>query len=331
MKKLFLSLAACAAMLSASASDTWTLGQYDYQADTLFHVTAGPGVTTTGIRLSSANGANKTNIFYSTIDLTNPNIELRGVQAKDNGDVVENVNAMGVRKNQQGNGHYIAGVNGDFFNMGGSPTRTNGNSLVDGTLYNAGVGGTFWDTWATYAVVDGAKDIRLQNGVNAFKSFKFANGDSYAYHVNGDRLADYLVIYTANDDETYTKTNQWGSECAMKLVSGSLDTNDAVFEITSEPTASGTGGNMHVENGGYVLSGHGAAGALIRTLKTGDQVGTSFSVTLNGKEITPRQIVGGCSYIVMNGQIAPDSYFSEGIIDHFSSNQARTVIGYNEN
>ena len=328
MKKLFLSLAACAAMLSASASDTWQLGPYAYQADTLFHVTAGPGITTTGVRLSTS--SNKTNIFYSTIDLTNPNLELRGVQAKDNGDVVENVNAMGVRKNQQGNGHYIAGVNSDFFNMGGSPTRTNGHSLVDGVLYNPGVGGDFWNNWATYAVVEGAKDIRIQNGVNAAKTFKFANGDNYSYHINGDRYADYLVIYTASDDTTYTKTNMWGSECAMKLVSGSLATNDAVFEITSEPTASGTGGNMHVENGGYVLSGHGAAATLIRTLKTGDQVGTSFSVTLNGKEINPRQVVGGCSYIVMNGQIAPDSYFSENIIDHFSSNQARTVIGYNE-
>ncbi|MDE6239706.1 MAG: hypothetical protein K2M54_06910, partial [Muribaculaceae bacterium] len=179
MKKLFLSLAACAAMLSASASDTWQLGPYAYQADTLFHVTAGPGITTTGVRLSTS--SNKTNIFYSTIDLTNPNLELRGVQAKDNGDVVENVNAMGVRKNQQGNGHYIAGVNSDFFNMGGSPTRTNGHSLVDGVLYNPGVGGDFWNNWATYAVVEGAKDIRIQNGVNAAKTFKFANGDNYSY------------------------------------------------------------------------------------------------------------------------------------------------------
>lgn len=327
MKKLFLSLAACAAMLSASASDTWQLGPYAYQADTLFHVTAGPGVTTTGVRLSTS--SNKTNIFYSTIDLTNPNIELRGVQAKDNGDVVENVNSMGNRKNQQGNGQYIAGVNSDFFNMKGSPTRTNGHSIVDGTLYNTGVGGEFWQKWATYAVVEGKKDIRLLQGVNAARNFKFANGETYPYRINGARYADYLVIYTASDDTTTTKTNPWGGECTMKLLSGSLETNDAVFEVTSAPTPNGTGGNMAVPNGGYVLSGHGAANALIQTLKVGDQVGTSFSVTYNGEEINPTQLVGGCSYIVADGKIAPDEYFSDDVIDHFGSNQARTVIGYN--
>lgn len=317
-------------MLSSNASETWELGPYLYEADTLFHVTTGPGITTTGIRLSSTNGANKTNIFYSTIDLTNPNLELRGVQAKDDGDMVEDVNAMGVRKNRQGNGQYLVGVNGDFFNMNGSPTRTNGHSLVEDTFYNAGAGSDSWTKWATYAVVDDAKDIRLLKSVIATKYVKFANGQTHTYSVNGDRWENYLVIYTAEDDETSTKTNKWGSECAMKLLSGSLATNDAVFEITSEPTVSGTGGNMHVENGGYVLSGNGSAADLVKGLTVGDKVSTSYRITYNGQEINPRQMIGGCSYIVADGKIAPDSYFSKNIIDHFATNQARTAIGYNE-
>lgn len=318
-------------MLSASAGDTWTLGQYDYQADTLFHVTAGPGITTTGVRLSSANGANQTNIFYSTIDLTNPNLELRGVQAKDNGDVVENVNAMGVRKNQQGKGQYIAGVNSDFFNMGGSPTRTNGHSLVDGTLYNVGVGGEYWEKWASYVKVEGAKDITIDTGVKASQTFRFPNGQTHSYHINGGRWDNYLVIYTP--DSTSTGTNKWGRECTMKLISGSIENRDAVFEITSEGVGNCDGsevGNMIVPRDGYVLSGVGDARLMMEQLHIGDKVSLGSTVTYLGKEINPTQVVGGCSMIVIGGKIAPDSYFSADIIDHFATNQARTVIGYNQ-
>ncbi len=328
MKKLFLSLAACATILSASAGVTWKLGPYDYEADTLFHATTGPGMTTTGIRLS--NPSNKTNIYYTTIDLTNPDLELRGVQAKDDGDLSENVNAMGVRKNGQGNGQYIAGVNGDFFNMGGKPIRTNGHSLVDGTLYNAANGGDFWNTWASYATVTGKKDIVIDQGVMAAKMFKFPNGQTHSFHVNGGRWENYLVIYTP--DSLSTGTNIWGRECTMKLVSGNLATNDAVFEITSEVVGNCDGsqvGNMEVPRDGFVLSGVGDAYAMMAQLKVGDKVSLGTSVSYNGKEINPSQSIGGCSMIVMNGKIAPDSYFSANVIDHFTSNQARTVIGYN--
>lgn len=322
-------MAAFASVFAASASDTWQLGPYAYSADTLFHVTAGPGITTTGIRLSSANGANKTNIFYSTIDLTNPDLELRGVQAKDDGNVVENVKSMGDRKNAQGNGQYIAGVNADFFNMGGSPTRTCGHSLVDGVLYNTG---TDQSGWWTYAVVDGKKDVRLLQDVKAKKIFTFPNGQTHSYHINGGRWDNYLVIYT--NDSVSTGTNTWGRECTMKLVEGSIAHNNAVFEITSEVegnTAIGAGfGNMTVPEDGYVLSGVGDAYTMMGQLKVGDKVSLGSSITYNGKEINPTQMLGGCSYIVTNGKIAPDAYFSKSIIPHFVTNEARAAIGYNE-
>lgn len=325
MRKLFLSLAACVSILSASASGTWQLGPYAYSADTLFHATTGPGITTTGVRLSSANGANKTNIFYSTIDLTNPDLELRGVQAQDNGDKVESVLSMGNRKNKQGNGQYLAGVNSDFFNMGGSPTRTNGHSIVDGTLYNAASGGDGWNTWASYATVTGAKDVIIDTGVKAERTLGFPNDQKHSYRVNGKRYTNYLVIYTP--DSTSTGCNQYGFECPMKLVSGSIAGNDAVFEITEAPN---NNGNTVVPQDGFVLSGHGDAATMMEQLKVGDKVSLGKSVTYNGRDINPTQSIGGCSMIVMDGQIAPDSYFSANIVDHFVSNQARTVIGYNE-
>ncbi|MDE5595357.1 MAG: phosphodiester glycosidase family protein, partial [Muribaculaceae bacterium] len=326
MKKLILSLVACAAMSGANASGKWVLGPYDYTADTIYHATAGPGITTTAIRLSSANGANKTNIFYSTIDLTNPDLELRGVQPQDKKGVKETVKAMGDRKNTQGNGHYITGVNGDFFNMSGSPTYTNGHSMIDGTVYNFANGGEYWHIWASYAVVEGAKDIRIQQNVSITKSMDFPDKTEYPYIVNGWRGANVLVLFTS--EKASTETNEWGSECALKLVSGSLDDNDATFEVTS--AAESGKGNMTVPAGGYVLSGNGTAASLVQKLKIGDKISTGTSVTVDGNTINPNQVVGGCSMIVMNGELAPAKYFDKTVIDHFATNQARTVIGYNK-
>lgn len=332
MKKLFLSLAACATILSASAGAKWTMGTTPFDVDTLFHATTGPGITTTGLKLSwKSDGTYSTNVFYSTVDLTNPDIEIRGVQAQDNGDKVESVNSMGNRKNKLGNGQYISGINGDFFNMGGSPTRTNGHSLVDGNLYNAGVGGAFWNTWATYAVVDGAKDIRIQQNITATKDLIFPNGQSHEYHVNGPRWDNYLVIYTP--DSTSTGTNKWGRECTMKLVSGAIATNDAVFEITSEGVGTCDGsevGNMEVPRDGFVLSGVGDARIMMEMLKVGDKLSMGTTIKINGKKVNPQQMIGGCSMLVINGKSAPDKYFSKDVIDHFPSSQARTAIGYNE-
>lgn len=326
MKKLIMSLVACAAMFGANANGTWVLGPYNYTADTIYHATAGPGITTTAIRLSSANGANKTNIFYSTIDLTNPDLELRGVQPQDKKGTKETVKAMGDRKNDQGNGQYITGVNGDFFNLNGSPTYTNGHSMIDGTVYNLANGGEYWHVWASYAVVEGAKDIRIQQNVAVSYSINFPDETEYPVVVNGWRGENVLVLFTS--EKASTETNQWGSECTMKLVSGSLDDNNAVFEVTSA-VESGKG-NMTVPADGYVLSGNGTAASLIQKLKTGDNVSLGTLVSVDGNTINPNQIVGGCSMIVMNGELAPENYFDPTVIDHFATNQARTVIGYNK-
>lgn len=326
MKKLFLSLAACATILSASAGAKWTMGTTPFDVDTIFHETTGPGVTTTALKLQwQSDGTYSTNVFVSTVDLTNPNIEVRGVQAKDGGYVKETPTAMGVRKDTQNNGQYIAGVNADFFNLTGSPTYTNGISLVDGVLHHTGSGEAFWNTWASYVVVDGAKDIRIQQNVTASKDIIFPDGQSHAYHINGTRATNYLVIYTP--DSTTTGTNIWGREYPMKLISGSFANNDAVFEITGEGS---NAGNMAVPADGYVLSGVNDAKPLMDNLKVGDKVSMGTTVKINGKKVNPQQIIGGCSMLVINGKSAPDKYFSKDVIDHFPTSQPRTAVGYNE-
>lgn len=327
MKKLFLSLVALASVLTAGAYGQWTVGDTPFTADTLYHSTTGPGITSTGLRMSWQENKSSytTNVHYSTIDLNNPALELRGVQAQDNGDLKENVRNMGTRKTAQGNGVYIAGVNSDFFNMTGSPTRTLSHSMVDGVYYNDGSGSAAWAKWASFVNVSGAKDVRILQNLTAGKYMIFPGGETYAYHVNGSRGDNFLVIYT--DDNVSTGTNKWGRECTMKLISGDIKTNNAVFEITSEGVENV--GDMAIPENGYVLSGIGRAQNLMRQLQPGDKVSLKPIIFHKDRETDFIQSVGGCSMLVIDGEVAPKEYFSANIVDHFTSPQARTAIGYN--
>ncbi|MDE6714932.1 MAG: hypothetical protein K2J74_00435, partial [Muribaculaceae bacterium] len=62
-----------------------------------------------------AEGNNYVNrIYYTTVDLTNENVEMRVVKAQDHMGKLETVSSMAERKTTEG-AAYFAGVNGDFF------------------------------------------------------------------------------------------------------------------------------------------------------------------------------------------------------------------------
>ena len=51
MKKLLLALIAFSSFSMAQAVVKWDLGGTEYYVDTVYHVTVGPGMTTTAIRM----------------------------------------------------------------------------------------------------------------------------------------------------------------------------------------------------------------------------------------------------------------------------------------
>lgn len=328
MRKLFLSVAALTAILSVNAATTWKLGETDFAVDTIFHATTGPGVVTTGLTLSSPE--NTTNIFYSQIDLTNPTLELRGVEAKETGDDRETVLDMGNRHNTLGNGTYVAGINGDFFNMQGTPTRTCGHAMADGYFYNFGVSN---HEWLTYVTVADKKNVRILQNVGATYTLAFADGTTYPVRIDpageyGGRGSDCLCVYSPAKGAS-TTTNQWGTERTAKIVSGSIATRDAVYEITGEAEVGV--GDMAIPADGVVLSGHGIAATLVENLNIGDRVSTGdIQITYGKEHLNLTQMIGGCSMLVKGGNVADDKYFSESIIDHFVTPQARSAVGYNE-
>lgn len=328
MKKLLLQLAFIATNITAFASGTWNLGGNNFTVDTIFHATTGPGVTTTGLRLS---GTVTTNVFYSTIDLSNPDLAFRGVKGKDSETGAENVNALAARANTKGYGTAISGVNGDFFNMS-TDNRTCGNCMVDGRVYCTSPD-VWWQNNASYAVVANQKDIRLEQSVVPGSTATFPDGRQHFVNVNpSGRPENYLAIYTPSFGAS-TGTNVWGRECTMKLVSGSLDYNDAVFEITSavvgDLSNNPAHGNMAIPADGYVLSATGDGYQMMGQLKVGDRISLCGAAQFGSTLINNvHSVIGGFSYIVKAGKTADSSYLT--LLDGFSSNAARTAIGFDK-
>ena len=63
------------------ASTTWKLQNVEYRVDTLSHVVIGPGTTQTTLMLE---GPVKLRVFYTTTDMTDPNVNLKLIMGKDN-------------------------------------------------------------------------------------------------------------------------------------------------------------------------------------------------------------------------------------------------------
>lgn len=306
MKKLLLTALLGLTAMSGRSESTITVGNQLFYADTLLHVTVGPGMQTTGVRLTGAESANasvKTNIFYTSIDLDNPNLVLTGVQALDRERGSENLLKMGERKNNTTDGlRYIAGVNGDHANLNGEAKRTNGITYIDGLLYNCGIGDAGWKMFESYVTVRDNNVLSVGCSVSMSLTLKFPSNRKYNIAFNRARNENDLVIYTP-EYGTSTKTNPWGKECQLKIVEGSIIGCDAVFEVVSDPIGGQEGdGNMTIPADGCVLSGIGMVSNWISNLKVGDRLEMQqpkFTVD-RAKPTDLTTIIGGCPTIVDN-------------------------------
>ena len=110
------------AVCGVQASDVVLLQGTEYTVDTLFHNQIGPGTTQTSLWLRNAASMDALRVFYTTMDMTNPYLSLRGVCATDKLAGNERISGMAERKSQPG-ARYFVGVNGDFFSTSGATGR----------------------------------------------------------------------------------------------------------------------------------------------------------------------------------------------------------------
>lgn len=309
MKKLLLLITAAAFICAGSsfASGKWTLQSKDYTVDTLFHAKIGPGTTQTSLHLS---GSNNLKIFYITVDLTNPNVDVRVAQAGSRLTGGAKLSTMSNANTNETTGiQYFAGVNADFF--GGS--QPIGSTVVNSDVYKAS-NSSGWINWYM-------NDSKTP-GIEQLSFTGIATGPTASHPVsaiNDSRYTDYLVIYNPHYGAT-TGTNAYGSE--VLISSDKSISFNGTYTCTVE-SAPATAGSMTIPAGKYVLSGHGTAAAFVNTLKAGDKVTLDLNTPLaTGGTIT--QMAGGMPIILQNGE----TLNTQGALDHLTALNPRTAVGY---
>ena len=136
-------LLSAVAAITAVAGNVWSIQGTEYTVDTLFHNQIGPGTTQTSLWFRNATTLDALRVFYTTMDMTNPYLSLRGVCATDKLAGNEKISGMAERKSKPG-ARYMVGVNGDFFYTRGTTSRgvstvgtPYGSTIVDGVIYRA--------------------------------------------------------------------------------------------------------------------------------------------------------------------------------------------------
>lgn len=134
------------------------------------------------------------------------------------------------------------------------------------------------DGQARSGYVDGSNGQQIVKDIAYSGSVKLPDGRQLTIKgMNRTRIANDLVLYNSYYAPS-TRTNSWGHE--VKLKNGRV-------------VAAGTAGNMTIEPGTVVLSGHGANAAALAGLKLGDHVTLQQTMGNSAADAASMVISGG--------------------------------------
>lgn len=309
MKKRLTFLSALLAVaLCASASGKWTLQSKDYNVDTVFHAKIGPGTTQTSLSLS---GGSTLKIFYITVDLTDPYVDVRVAQAGSKLTGGAKLSAMSNANTDASTGiQYFAGVNADFFG-GNQPI---GASVVNSQVYKAPASSDWVSWYMNDSKIPGIEKLKFTGTATAGTATHAVSA------INDGRATDFLVVYNDHYAAT-TGTNSYGTEVVISC--DKPISYNGTYTCTVESAPVGGVGSMTIPAGKYVLSGHGTASTFVSNLKAGD------TVTL---DLTTKLATGGCVTQLAGGQpiILQDGVTldTQNALDHLTALNPRTAVGY---
>lgn len=308
MKKTALILLAAIAPLSSWAAKEWTLQGNTYTVDTIYHAPVGPGTTQTSLRVV---GAYNLNVFYTTTDLTHPNVEMRVAPANKNSLAGGAGVSTMAKNNTTDEVQYFAGVNADFFGN----SKPIGSTVINNEIWYANNNG--WTGWA----IDANKRPLVGNSTFSGSVTSSAGASHSLTTVNNARYEDNLIIYTPKYGSN-TGTNDYGTEVIITPIDGGLLSMGTVQMKVAE--APHSAGSTSIPAGSYVLSGHGTASSFVAGLTEGETITISTQMTLGENTIIPTQMAGGQPMILSGGEVLS----TEGALDHLTALNPRTAIGY---
>ncbi len=306
------------------------LSDVEFSVDTLFHSQVGPGTTQTSLHLiNKTTTSQQLRVFYLTVDLTNPIVDIKAVVANDKLSGGGTVKSMATSHSTDKK-NYFAGINTDFFvtagnatngvSMVGSPVRA---SMADGEIYRTSGASTAWPNF--FIDTNGNPNI----GALSFDNGTATDGNQTVKFttVNTDAANDAVSLYTPT---FYGVINQPGlnGNCA-EVIAKPVTEGDfvqvgkpLVLEITSDVT---TTGNREIPEGQYAIVGRGTAIEFINGLEIGEQVTLTASASIDGSAVYPTDLATGNPWILKDG-VRLDSESDRG---DASARHPRTSIGYN--
>ena len=308
MKKSLLISLALLAPLASWAATQWTLQGNTYNVDTLYHAPIGPGTTQTSLRVV---GAYNLNVFYTSTDLTHPNVEMRVAPANNNSLAGGAGVSTMAKNNTTDEVQYFAGVNADFFGN----SKPIGSTVINNEIWYANNNG--WTGWA----IDANKKTLV--GASSFSGTVTSSaGTSHALTtINNARYEDNLIIYSKKYGST-TGTNDYGYEVIITPVDGGvLSMGEVKMTVAETPH---TKGSTTIPAGSYVLSGHGTAATFVAGLTQGETITINTQMKLGETTILPTQMAGGQPMILSGGEVLS----TETALDHLTALNPRTAVGY---
>ncbi|MDE5634988.1 MAG: phosphodiester glycosidase family protein [Muribaculaceae bacterium] len=329
MRLYCLSAAMISVAIISQARGSWNIDNTIYHIDTLYHATAGPGTSETHLRVTSSASGEVNNLFYTTVQLDNPYVEMRAAKAGNSMSAVETVPEIAERFSRPGE-IYFAGTNADFFNTA-HPYNALGATITNGSLANLNTPAPAADIDDYFLYFDGNNTPSFARHVvpNSQGSIQFPDGSQYIHTVNTSRGTDGLVLYTpqwktGNYATGYTGTNMYGTEVKVRPVDGPiLYGNNQELEVIEAPVRSV--GNMKIPDDGFVVSAHGTAQTHLTGLKKGDIIKAYIGIRADNTPATVKELIGGFPFILRDNAIEPTPSYPE----HLSGKEPRTAVGHN--
>ncbi|MDO9352808.1 MAG: phosphodiester glycosidase family protein [Solirubrobacteraceae bacterium] len=222
---------------------------------------------------------------FLTVDLANPAVttdELSG-KVTSAGPLTEHADDVGA----------VAGVNGDFFDIGNSSAPLGG-VIQGGKLKKSPNGGTGWN----HAGVgkDGLGRL-VDLALEASATFGGAAHTVSGLNVASAGVANPLLAYTP----------AWGTYSRSHAIAGSTDKAEALVrdgKVVSVDSANAGAGEIPED--GFYLVGSGTSAALVRSLSVGQDVTLAYGV----KDEVAKSMqfaIGGNQYLIRDGVRVPDA------------------------
>ena len=319
MKRLsFLAITLLLVAVTGIARDKWTIGDKEYEVDTLiFPHLAGPGLTAAKYDVPAL----PLKVSVVEMDLTNPYIFMETCLGADKSVGTETPVNMVTRNTRAG--HEVVGaVNGDFFMT--SPSNEVGLPL-SGQVRNDELVLSSHDRACLVLDNDNRPFIdrltftgRVTCGATSF-ALNLVNRMRYAYE---NIATNQSILFTRSYGPVTYDGSSGGKMVLLRPAGDPFRWNANGVEQCVIEDIFDAQGSTTIPNGKAILWLKGNYANYAASLNVGDEMSISFRLTLNNEpgDVNIHQLIGGSNHIIMqNGEFRED----------WAERHPRTAIGFN--